>query len=402
MVKIRSLNIIFFFFLTGGILFSQNSRAIKNENLKLQNIREQIARIRKEIKNKKLLEKKSLVSLNILNKKLLLTNQLLNELSREINNKTIKINNYRKRIKKLENKILKLKGFYSTLIRWYYKFGRTSRLSLLLNSNSINEAIIKFKYVSIISKRSKNVLLNLTESRKELALLLKKSRAELVAKQKLLKSKRAERENLAADKLSKVKLLKKLRKNKKALYDEIKRKRLAELKIKKKIEELIKLENERIAKIKKSNNSTKLPVNYDYSEFENFVALKGRLGWPVNNGRITRKFGKNRNKKLKTISINYGIDIATKKFARVKAVAGGIVSAIDWIPGYGSVLILTHKNNFRTVYGHLTDITVSEGDRINAGTVIGHVDESLEGNVLHFEIWRSRSYQNPTKWLVKK
>ena len=162
------------------------------------------------------------------------------------------------------------------------------------------------------------------------------------------------------------------------------------------------MENERAAKLKAGGKLNNLSANYDYSEFENFVDLKGRLGWPVSRGTISRKFGKNRNKKLNTISLNYGIDIKTRRFAKVKAVAGGIVSAIDWIPGYGSVLILTHKNNFRTVYGHLTDITVSEGDRINAGTVIGRVDESLEGNVLHFEIWRSRNYQNPTKWLVKK
>ena len=86
----------------------------------------------------------------------------------------------------------------------------------------------------------------------------------------------------------------------------------------------------------------------------------------------------------------------------MKAVAEGIVSVIDWIPGYGSVIIITHKNEYRTVYSHLSDLYVSEGDKVKMGSVIAKVGESLEGNILHFEIWNSRSNQNPEVWLVKK
>ncbi len=401
-MKPRVSNIILIIILLALPLFAQNNRAIKRESIKLKTIKNQIAKIQKEIQRKNLLEKRSLTTLNLLSKKLLLTNRLLNELGREIESKTIKINRLKWKIKGLEKEIVKLKNFYSVLIVQFYKYGRKSELSLLLNSGSINEALIKLKYTKILNERTKKVLDDLSESRRELTALLKESRKELAAKKRLLASKKREQKILAADKRSKEKLIGKLRKNKKALYAEIKRKRRAELEIKNKIEELIKLEKERVAKLNAGKTKNALPAYYDYSEFENFVDLKGRLGWPVSKGKISRKFGRNRNSKLNTVSLNYGIDIKTERFARVKAVAGGIVSAIDWIPGYGSVLILNHKNNFRTVYGHLTDITVSEGDRINAGTVIGRVDESLEGNILHFEIWRSRHYQNPTKWLVKK
>ena len=100
--------------------------------------------------------------------------------------------------------------------------------------------------------------------------------------------------------------------------------------------------------------------------------------------------------------LNYGIDIETAKGAEVYAVAEGVVSAIDWIPGYGSVLIITHKGNYRSVYGHLTDISVDEGDIIFGGDKLGYVNERLEGNIIHFEIWNERNYQNPELWLTKK
>ncbi|MGE5683137.1 MAG: murein hydrolase activator EnvC family protein, partial [Bacillota bacterium] len=86
----------------------------------------------------------------------------------------------------------------------------------------------------------------------------------------------------------------------------------------------------------------------------------------------------------------------------VKAVLDGIVSTVNWVPGYGSVLIVTHKNNVRTVYGHLGEIFVNEGSRVTAGSVIGKVGESLDGNILHFEVWNERSNQNPEAWLSKK
>jgi len=130
--------------------------------------------------------------------------------------------------------------------------------------------------------------------------------------------------------------------------------------------------------------------------------LKGKLNWPIQHGKIIRKFGENVNNNLNTITLNYGVDIKATSDLNVKAVAEGVVSAIDWIPGYGSVVIVTHKGDYRTVYSHLSDLYVSEGDKVRMGNVIAKVGESLEGNVLHFEIWNSRNNQNPEVWLVKK
>ena len=86
----------------------------------------------------------------------------------------------------------------------------------------------------------------------------------------------------------------------------------------------------------------------------------------------------------------------------VLSVAEGIVSAIDWIPGYGSIVIVTHRDDYRTVYGHVANINVKEGEKVKGGSAIGKVNESLEGKILHFEIWNERNYQNPEIWLARK
>jgi len=100
--------------------------------------------------------------------------------------------------------------------------------------------------------------------------------------------------------------------------------------------------------------------------------------------------------------MNYGVDIKAGKDKNVYCVGEGVIAAIDWLPGYGNVIIVSHRNDYRTVYGHVSEIFVSEGDKIKTGTVLALVDESIDGYVLHFEIWKGRDKQNPELWLARR
>ncbi|MFZ0454224.1 MAG: peptidoglycan DD-metalloendopeptidase family protein, partial [Ignavibacteriaceae bacterium] len=246
---------------------------------------------------------------------------------------------------------------------------------------------------------------------------------EKLEKKMLADQKQKEENGLEAKQRERKKILYAIRNDKTSLKKELEAKKNAETKIKQMIVKLIaeaeqrrKEEAERIAGLNKTpvNNSIpeenmanvsppkpKYNVDLNTSDFTSFSNLKGKLHWPIQNGKVIRKYGENVNDNLNTITLNYGIDIKASSDLDAKAVAEGVVSAIDWIPGYGSVVIITHKGDYRTVYSHLSDLYVSEGDKVNMGNIIGRVGESLEGDVLHFEIWNSRMNQNPEIWLVK-
>ncbi|MGQ9644700.1 MAG: murein hydrolase activator EnvC family protein, partial [Ignavibacterium sp.] len=132
-----------------------------------------------------------------------------------------------------------------------------------------------------------------------------------------------------------------------------------------------------------------------------FADMKGNMIWPVNRGKIVSHFGEQRNKKLNTVTVSYGIDILARGDLSIKIVADGVVSAVEWLPGYGTVIIVSHKDGFKTVYGHLAEVYVNEGDRLKTGSLIGKVGESLEGNILHFQIWNGRQSVNPENWLKR-
>jgi murein DD-endopeptidase MepM/ murein hydrolase activator NlpD len=84
------------------------------------------------------------------------------------------------------------------------------------------------------------------------------------------------------------------------------------------------------------------------------------------------------------------------------SVHDGVVSVIDWLPGYGSVVIISHSQDYRTVYGHMNNINVKEGEKVKKGAQLGKVGESAEGYILHFQVWNDRDNQNPEIWLARR
>ncbi len=415
MVKnLTILSLLLLFCFTFINIKAQTTGQIKEKKNELTDIKEQIAKLEEELDNKKKVEWESLKALDKLNQQNLLISKLINSLIKEENEKQELINSLENDITKIKKDIKKLTDSYSKYVIWVYKHRGSQFWKYMLDSKSFNQAIIRLKYLNYITKKSKENLDSLGSKKEVLILVQQQQKKEIVEKEKLVAEKKVEQNSLISKKTEKNELVKKLRKDKKFLNNEITEKRNAETEIRNMIARLIELERVRktkekeqkliITDKKKTENTTapeKTYNNYNYDSFESFSTLKGKLNWPVKSGKIVRKFGENTNERLKTVTLNYGIDIKTGSSSSVTVVAEGVVSAIDWIPGFGSVVIVTHKNDFRTVYGHVGDISINEGDRVKRGTVIGSVNESLEGNILHFEIWNDRNYQNPESWLSR-
>lgn len=401
MVK-KLLNIILIIFFV-SVVKPQTKDSLRLKNQQLDNIRKEITQLETELKNKSAKEKESLHTLENLNRQKLLLNKLINNLVDEEKEKQTQINVTASRISFVGNKIDRLKEKYSNYVVWVYKNRGLSILRFLFDAGSFNQTLKRYQYLQYISDQNRKTLSELTKNKNELSSLKSKYEIELSDKELLVSRKKGEQNELALKESEGRNILNNLRSDQKMIAAEIESKRRAEILIKNIIARLIEEERARRAKlIEKKPSDRKTIPTYNYGSFENFAELKGSLNWPVVEGRVSRKFGENKNVRLNTVTLNYGIDITVKDEESVRAVAEGIVSAIDWIPGYGSIVILTHRDEYRTVYGHVTDITVKEGDKVKGGSIIGKVNQSLEGNILHFEIWNERNYQNPESWLARR
>ncbi|MCK9279452.1 MAG: peptidoglycan DD-metalloendopeptidase family protein [Melioribacteraceae bacterium] len=385
-------------------LFAQSKDSVAVKNKELSQLRNDIVSLERELRSISSKEKESLNALQKISQQNLLLNKVINNL---INEEKLKLNDIKgieNQIGIIEKRISLMREKYSNYLVWVYKNLGTSPFKYLLSSSSLNQAIMRIRYLQFISESNEKTIESLKTNRRELASLKSKLHTEYNDKEILVNQKRLEQGMLTEKEKDRRELISKMKKNQVIITEEIDEKRKAEIEIKNLITRLIEKERERKSKLleKKAEGKPVIDYNYNYANLAEFGQLKGRLIWPIRDGKIVRKFGENRNERLNTVTLNYGIDINVKGDDYIYNVGEGIVSVIDYIPGFGTVLIITHKNEYRTVYGHIKDIKVREGDRVKGGDILGSISESLEGKILHFEIWNERNYQNPEVWLVRR
>ena len=400
--------------------FPQTGDILQKES-ELDSIKTDIKSLEQDLASKSAEEKKSFESIENLNKQNYLLNKILGQLRSEIKEKENEIAEIQKKIVGIESEITTLKDNYAKYVTAVYKKGRYNELESLINSESLQQAMMRTYYLQVFSQNREKDLIKLNDKKSELAsteLLLKKEKNEKLA---LAKSKDDENKVLIAKLNDKKEILKSIKKNKNELRKLIIAKKEAQKKTENLIARLIEEEERRKKELElkqkemlasaevssEQKNKIKAENNeFDYdlgtSTFSSFAKLKGNMIWPLYKGKIIRKFGENRNKALNTITLNYGVDIKAYKDKNVHCVGEGVVAALDWLPGYGNVVIVSHKDGYRTVYSHLSEIFVSEGDKVKKSSVLALVDEGLDGYVLHFEIWKARDKQNPEHWLSKK
>lgn len=424
MVK-RSIYYIFLIvFLISLKIIPQDQQKIEIKKTELSNLKDEILKLEDELKQKTEKEKESFEVLENYNKQNYLLRKLIRKLRSQEILKQKEIDQNNKKIASIEKQVSILKSNYSKYVVAIYKYGGINELASLLDAESVEQVLLRYKYLQKFSERRSEDLQSYEDNIKELNIVKAKLEKEKLEKKLLAVQKQKEENGLEAKQKERKKILNAIRNDKSSLKKELEAKKTAEIKIKQMITKLIadaerkrKEEAERLASLNKTpveksireeniTNVSKTEQDYNVdlntSDFSSFSNLRGKLHWPVKNGNVIRKFGENLNDNLNTVTLNYGVDIKASSDLNVKAVAEGVVSAIDWIPGYGSVIIITHKGDYRTVYSHLSELYVSEGDRVEMGKIIAKVGESLEGDILHFEIWNSRVNQNPEIWLVKK
>lgn len=123
----------------------------------------------------------------------------------------------------------------------------------------------------------------------------------------------------------------------------------------------------------------------------------GSFIWPVT-GTITSRFG------MRWGREHNGIDISNsqKKEAQIVAAKSGIVKEAGFHQGgYGNLVILDHGGGLETYYAHMSKISVTEGEEVRQGALVGYMGQTgrATGYHLHFEIRKNDQPINPLKYL---
>jgi len=121
------------------------------------------------------------------------------------------------------------------------------------------------------------------------------------------------------------------------------------------------------------------------------VTASGQFVWPTQ-GVITQYFS----------WYHQGVDIANPAEPLDVAADSGVVIHAGWdTTGYGNMVMIDHGNGFKSLYGHLSVISVVVGQHVNKGDVIGRMGSTghSTGPHTHFEIWENGVRVNPLLFL---
>ena len=124
-----------------------------------------------------------------------------------------------------------------------------------------------------------------------------------------------------------------------------------------------------------------------------FITGSGQFIWPVPNYRYCSRWYGGRHR---------GVDICAPAGTPIYASAGGTITKAGYNKagagtGYGYSVIINHGGGYSSVYAHCLSLTISAGQTVKQGQLIGYVGSTgrSTGNHCHFEIRLNGSYIPP-------
>lgn len=271
-------------------------------------------------------------------------------------------------------------------LRRMYMLGASRELEFLLSTRSFAELMARWDYLVLVARQDRHLLDGITQRKEQVEETEHQIQGNLVAIAQNTKLTTRESQRLAQLRSARAQSVEQIRTQRQAFEAAA-----AELdRTARQIQKLLaSLESRRQA-------GPAVPYTGE------FAKGRGALAWPVR-GRIVTSFGPETHPRFGTTTLNNGVDIAAASGTPVQAVGRGRVDFTnDDFGSFGQVVVLNHGDGFYTLYGHLSDILVTNGQEVQAGQAIGRVGDSgtsLKGAVLYFEVRKGTTALDPEDWL---
>jgi septal ring factor EnvC (AmiA/AmiB activator) len=407
---------------------------------------QEISSLNKNLSEIKKNKKQSLAQYAAVQRKIQARQELIYSINKDLKRLNDNIYLNQLEIYRLKKELDTLKGQYAKSLVFAYK-NRSSYeyLNFLFSAASFNDAIKRVTYLKSYRqyretqadaiKQTQDVLAKqintLNSNRKEKSNSLAEQGKQLTVlesdkkeKDQVVKSLKGQEKDIASQIKSKEQMRQKLNV---ALQTVIKREIAAAKKKQEEEEKKRKLAQQQQAaantKTDNSGTETKSSIKSDapvtgmtatksnrvYSPFEstseeasvsiNFENSRGRLPWPADQGFVSTHFGPYIIPGTKLKGDMPGVEITLPVGSNIKVVADGEVSAIFDL-GNGQTIVIRHGKYF-TTYTNLSGVTVSKGQQIKPGKVLGKAVAGMggDGQIIFMVTNDKGANMDPEKWL---
>lgn len=320
---------------------------IKQYNIEVENASKQKTTLQSTIKTLDLTQKKINTDISLTQTKIKKTELTIEQIQNEINLSIQKINNNKKAI--------------INLIKDIHTNDNQSIVELALSSKNISDIWVDLDTIQNIQEQIKNK----SDELKGLTL-------QLADKQGKTKEQKNELLGLKQDLTGKKVAVEETKKEKNTLLAETKNKETA-------FKNLVKEKEALKDQFEKELYDYESQLNIMIDKGSYPKAKKGIIAWPLDKIRITQEFGKTvAAQKLYVSGSHNGVDFGASVGTRVKTVLDGVVSgtgntdAYSGCYSFGKWVLVKHPNGLSTVYAHLSSISVSTGQELKTGDIIGY------------------------------
>jgi septal ring factor EnvC (AmiA/AmiB activator) len=406
----------------------------------LQKELDDLNRLLDQTKNNK---KSSLAQLALIRNKISKREALINGIAKQVKVLDAAIQSNQQDVRRLNNELDTLKYRYAKSIVFAYQSrSGYEYLNFLFSAGSFNDAVKRITYLKSYrqNRETQAMAIGLSENNlKSKINILSENKEDRI---KTLSAQTVQLKVLQDDRKEQDKVVKQLKNKEQEITTQVRQKEAQRRKmqaaiaavIKREMQEAVKRENDRLAKLKSANgaNNKTTPSNDDktksipnvskvagglkstssnrpYSALEtteegretsiSFENNKGGLPWPVATGIVNIHFGVESIPGTKLDRKSDGIELAVPKGTTVKSVANGTVVYVGDVNGDKTVLIKHGK--YFTAFSCLSSASVSNGQEVKAGTVIGRSGFNLDGEgAVLFSICNEKAvYFDPENWL---
>ena len=317
-------------------------------------------------------------------------------------------------VKKFDEDLQQKKESYALSVqKMYQQKNNQGQLIFVLSADNLAQSFRRMLYLKEYAGWRKLQAEGIATQQQKIIIEKQALLVDKKAKEKLFEIKKTEEYYLHKEEDAQKTEVAGLQKNAKKLQAEIDKKKKQAATLDREINKIISAEIAQANKAAKTNTQTvrkaETQGGYAMTKEEqalssNFADNKGKLPFPLQgNYKIVGRFGQQQYADLKNSSINSnGIDIKTTSGNNAKAVFNGVVSAVAVVPEPLLTVVIRH-GNYITIYSGLKQLFVKQGDSVKTGQNIGKIytDEHNE-TILHFELWKEQTKQNPTLWLNSK
>ena len=357
--------------------YKNASQATKKQAI--SNLKKQQAEARTKANKLRVLEKMENGRLYNNQRKLETTQTSLIKTQNDYNNKLNQLNAMKSRKAIAEVEYLQIYSGIKSRIREIYKTQRKGFFELLLTSSDINMFIDRIHYEEIVMREDYKRMKDAQKKAEEIARLeeciAQEKRSLDYSRKTLMKQQNIIKNNIEYNK----KMINKLKTNR-AYYERSE------------------------AELARQSASLESMLAHRSTAASSGITVKTGFIRPVG-GPITSPFGYRTHPIFHSRIYHSGIDIGAGYGTPIKASNSGKVIMAGWYGGYGKVVIIDHGvvrgQPITTLYGHMSAINVTQGQKVNQGQTVGKVGTTgySTGPHLHFEVRVKGQPRNPLNYI---